>query len=479
MNIKRAKQEMKDTVEAYLLKDRYGEYCIPSAGQRPVLLMGPPGIGKTQIMEQIARECGINLVVCTIPRPSGQQHSSTGYPISESIASVYEKIEETGIQEGILFFDGIDCVSETLAPVMQQFFQCKTLGKQGLPKGWLLAGAGNLPEHRKAVWEFDVATLDRMKQIRVQEDFGVWKEYAYEAGIHGAVISYLNTHREDFYRMETGEEGRAFVTARGWEDLSQLLYVYEKLGKTVDWEVVIQYIQYGKTAKDFANYLELFEKYKAQEQIEAVLRGSFDTSVSERLRLASSDEKFSVVGLLLAKLSEDFREYHEMDLFAAMLIENLKQWKQDLSGERTAGQALKDRISRQNQELERKKLAGQVTREQEYTVRKVLEVLEGYRETVATMEILGEEKVVIFAAVRRSFQEEIQNRKTQTEYVRERLQKAFAFLEQTFGDGQETAVFVTELNINPYALAFISENGCDGVQACCPLYTDTGDNYDK
>ena len=56
MNIKRAKQEIKDTIEAYLLKDEYGAYVIPQIRQRPVLLLGEPGIGKTQIMEQIAKE---------------------------------------------------------------------------------------------------------------------------------------------------------------------------------------------------------------------------------------------------------------------------------------------------------------------------------------------------------------------------------------------------------------------------------------
>ena len=53
MNIKRAKNEIKDAIEAYLLKDAYGNYQIPAVWQRPILLMGPPGIGKTQIMEQL------------------------------------------------------------------------------------------------------------------------------------------------------------------------------------------------------------------------------------------------------------------------------------------------------------------------------------------------------------------------------------------------------------------------------------------
>ena len=52
MNIKRAKEEIEHTVKAYLAKDALGEYAIPAIRQRPILLMGPPGIGKTQVMEQ-------------------------------------------------------------------------------------------------------------------------------------------------------------------------------------------------------------------------------------------------------------------------------------------------------------------------------------------------------------------------------------------------------------------------------------------
>ena len=56
MNIKQAKQEITNTLKAYLAKDQLGNYLIPTVRQRPVLLMGPPGVGKTQIMEQIAAE---------------------------------------------------------------------------------------------------------------------------------------------------------------------------------------------------------------------------------------------------------------------------------------------------------------------------------------------------------------------------------------------------------------------------------------
>ena len=192
MNIKRAKEEIKDTIEAYLLKDENGEYVIPSIRQRPVLLIGPPGVGKTQIMEQISRECRVGLISYTITHHTRQsavglpfiekkmygdrEYAVTEYTMSEIVASIYNRMEETGLKEGILFIDEINCVSETLAPTMLQFLQCKTFGSHKIPEGWIIAAAGNPPEYNKSVREFDVVTLDRIKRIDVEPDLAVWKD---------------------------------------------------------------------------------------------------------------------------------------------------------------------------------------------------------------------------------------------------------------------------------------------------------------
>ena len=108
MNIKQAKQEIIDTVQAYLLKNEYDEYVIPRVHQRPVLLLGAPGIGKTQIMEQAARECGVALVAYTITHHTrqsaiglpfiskkeygGREYSATEYTMSEIVASIYDQM---------------------------------------------------------------------------------------------------------------------------------------------------------------------------------------------------------------------------------------------------------------------------------------------------------------------------------------------------------------------------------------------------
>ncbi len=78
MNIKQAKEEIQRAIQAYLLKNEFDEYMIPRVRQRPVLLMGAPGIGKTAIMEQVARECGVALVSYSITHHTRQ--SAIGLP---------------------------------------------------------------------------------------------------------------------------------------------------------------------------------------------------------------------------------------------------------------------------------------------------------------------------------------------------------------------------------------------------------------
>ena len=200
-------------------------------------------------------------------------------------------------------------------------------GNQKVPDGWIIVAAGNPPEYNKSVRDFDVVTLDRMKKIDVEADYEVWKEYAYQAGIHPAILAYLEIRKEYFYRMETTVDGKAFVTARGWEDLSQLLKVYEELGKDIDREVVFQYLQHLKIAKDFANYYELYKKYKEDYGIERILKGQWNQETIGRLKFAAFDEKLSVVGLLNGKLSEMFAESYRQDAYVTELFGWLKQLK--------------------------------------------------------------------------------------------------------------------------------------------------------
>ena len=461
MNIKRAKQEIKDSIEAYLAKDEFGEYLIPAIRQRPILLMGAPGIGKTQIMEQIARECKVGLVSYTITHHTRQSavglpfikektfgqetFSVTEYTMSEIIASVYEKMEKTGLREGILFIDEINCVSETLAPMMLQFLQGKTFGNQKVPEGWVIVTAGNPPEYNKSVREFDVVTLDRIKRIDVQPDFEVWKEYAYEQGIHPAVISYLELRRKNFYRMENTVDGRIFATARGWEDLSRLIQVYETLDKEVDREVVYQYIQHPMIAKDFAAYLALYNKYKTDYAVEDLLQGKWTPITLGKIRNASLDEHLSIVGLLNGKLSQLFADCYFMDAYVTKLYGYMTEYRDNLPE-----MTLESIYKKAENDFQTAKKSELLTKNEE----KVFIRTVNFFENEISEKDTYEQAKTAFAEVADSLE-------TQIEYTSQTLQNVFDFMEAAFGDSQEMVAFITELNTNYYSLWFIRENGSD------------------
>ena len=152
MDIQQAIGQVEGAVRAYVAKDGRGLPLIPTHMQRPVFLYGPPGVGKTAIVAQVASELGINLVSYSITHHTrqsalglpmivhntfdGVEYGVSEYTMSEIIADVYRAREESGVAEGILFLDEVNCVSETLAPAMLQFLQYKVFGTHRLPEGW-------------------------------------------------------------------------------------------------------------------------------------------------------------------------------------------------------------------------------------------------------------------------------------------------------------------------------------------------------
>lgn len=478
MNIKRTREEIKNTIEAYLRRDEYGMYEIPTVRQRPILLLGSPGIGKTQIMEQIARECEIGLVSYTIThhtrqsaiglpfiskrRYGDQEFDVTEYTMSEIVAAIYEKMEQTGLSEGILFLDEINCVSETLAPAMLQFLQCKSFGNHKIPQGWVIVAAGNPPEYNKSVREFDVVTMDRVKKIEVEPDFEVWKEYAYQQGLHGAVVSYLNIRKQNFYQMETTVDGRNFATPRGWEDLSTLIQVYEKLGRTVDREVVVQYIQFPKIAKDFANYLELYGKYRTDYQIEEILRGNLDEILLKKVAHASFDERLGVLGLLISRVNEVLKSSVQTENYIEMLFAALTEYK-DLTGtveEGLDGQQLFSNVyNKFNLEYTNRKKAELLSCEEDRIYQRTREVLERFQQVLRMESIQASDQA--FARIKGLFEQEQETFEKDQREALQVVEYVFDFLEGAFGNSQEMVMFLTELNSNSYSVSFLQECECE------------------
>ncbi len=476
MNIQAAKDQIKDTIEAYLERDEAGLYAIDPLHQRPIFLVGAPGIGKTAIIEQIAQELGLGAVSYSmthhtrqsalgLPRIvhkdfEGFEFEASEYTMSEIVGAIYDYMERTGEKRGILFLDEINCVSETLYPSMLQFLQFKTFGRHRVPEDWVIVCAGNPPEYNKSVHEFDVVTLDRLREIDVEPDYGAWKRYAAEKGLHPAVTTFLEAKPDCFYTVESKPGGgKSFVTARGWEDLAEVIALYEQLGKACDRDLFVQFLRDDDIADRFAVYYELFQKYRSDYQVASILEGNPSAEILERARRAQFDERVALLGLLLDALGTRCAEALRAEAVAIALRDELRGAKPLLLEGAAIEEAVGVPLRRREAELERRVAAGTVKAEDRRRENLVLKVLRGILAACALEGCTAGPDA--FAVANRLYRVEVDAIEPQVQAVQGALDGAFDFLERAFGNGREMVVFVAELSTRLATTQFIAHFGSD------------------
>ena len=476
MNIKDAKEEIRNAIYTYFTKNEYGEYEIPIEKQRPVFLMGPPGIGKTAVMEQIAQELGVGLVSYSMSHHTrqsalglpfivkknygGAEYSVSEYTMSEIIASVYDMIEDTGLKEGILFLDEINCVSETLAPAILQFLQYKVFGRHQVPYGWIVVTAGNPPEYNNSVREFDIVTWDRLKRIDIDPDYDAWKEYAVNAGVHPAITTYLDIKKTDFYKIESTLDGKTFATARGWTDLSATMRIYERRGFPITEGLVGQYIQNKQIAKDFAIYYDLFNKYRSDYQVDKILDGEDDIDIRTRAKKAKFDERLSLLGLLLDAISAKLKIVCLAEDVITELIPLLKTVRAALANPSANATAeLTAQIEKINSTIEIGKRASTLSLDRLHTLNRVLDALkDNLSRFDGTQSATGEEA---FAIIKSDFDGRVAELKKMALDARQKITNLYNFCDGVFGESKEMIILATEMTINQYASRFISRYGSE------------------
>lgn len=471
MNIQEAKNQVKYSVISYLSKDEFGEYKIPVERQRPLFLVGPPGVGKTEIISQVAEEMDIALVSYSMTHHTrqsalglpfimekeygGEAFRTTEYTMSEIIASVYDKMKETGKSEGILFLDEINCVSETLAPSMLQFLQMKIFGRHSLPSGWVVITAGNPLEYNNSAREFDLATLDRLKRIDVEPELAPWLIYAKSTGVHSAVLNYLEIKKEDFYSIRLTVDGKLFVTARGWVDLSEMIYLYEQNNIEINIALVSQYIQDERIARDFTAYYDLFFKYRKEYDIVSILAGTYGNDIVSKLKDSNFDERITIIRLLGDALGADFREEYLKSAVIERVAGLIKKQREELVAvNNNEAAAIIDGIAEDIiKELKQAKKAHSVTKINERIAR--VSVIELKKISKSIPEADENAKEVITDSMMTLNDE----KKSLVKSISEKLDNAFHFVENAFGDDNEMTIFVRTLTEDKYSAGFLAKYG--------------------
>lgn len=283
--VEKAKQAVKQAVAGYLHKNESGCYVMKERNRLPLYLEGAPGIGKTELVEQVANELRLgflsfslvhhtrnSLLGLPVIETLENNDKYTTYTISEIIAGVQKQVA-AGHKEGILLLDEFPCMSETIMPTMLAFLQTKNIGEHHLPEGWVIVLCGNPPKFNKAARRFDSAVLDRLRKIEIEFDPTCFIEYGKSIGLEPIILSYLELHPDHAYRCQEKSGIIELVTCRGWENLSHAIRVYRELGQEPDADCVLQFIKSEEICRSFVSYVQQCALGLSKKEMEEILDG--------------------------------------------------------------------------------------------------------------------------------------------------------------------------------------------------------------
>jgi hypothetical protein len=198
--------------------------------KRPLFLWGPPGIGKSELVEGIAAELGGLMIDLRL----GQMEPTDirGIPFYNKEKNVMEYAppidlpdEETASQYPIvvLFLDEMNSAPASVQAAAYQLILNRRVGKYKLPDNVVMVAAGNRESDKGVTYRMPTPLANRFIHQEMKVDFASWQEWAVMNKIHKDVVGYLSFAKQDLYDFDAKSASRAFATPRSWSFVSQLL----------------------------------------------------------------------------------------------------------------------------------------------------------------------------------------------------------------------------------------------------------------
>lgn len=186
------------------------------------MLWGAPGIGKSSIVKQTAKELGINLVDLRLPQLEPPDLRGIPVPNRETKRADWyypEYLPTDG--EGILFLDEIEKSTVAVKNAALQLVLDRKIGSYVLPDGWSIVCAGNREDDGAFSQQLGSALANRMMHFQVEADYDAWLQWARVNGINDGILGYLAFRPDHLYHYDPGVN--AFPSPRTWEMANLML----------------------------------------------------------------------------------------------------------------------------------------------------------------------------------------------------------------------------------------------------------------
>jgi SpoVK/Ycf46/Vps4 family AAA+-type ATPase len=206
---------------AHLLTILEREFTSASEGHHtPVMLWGPPGVGKSQMVAQVAARHDAPVIDIRLSQMEPSDLRGIPFRVDEivewAIPALLPDTERHGAR-GILFLDEINAAPPAVSAAAYQLILDRRLGEYKVPNGWAIFAAGNRQGDRGVTYTMPAPLANRFSHFEVDTNLDDWVAWAYRNDIDERIIGFLRFRPELLFDFDPAHNPIAFPSPRSWE----------------------------------------------------------------------------------------------------------------------------------------------------------------------------------------------------------------------------------------------------------------------
>ena len=272
--------------------------------KRPIFVWGGPGIGKSEVIHQIAKNIDAHVIdirlslweptdIKGIPYFNSKENNMVWAQPSE----LPTKAEAKKHKNIVLFLDEMNSAAPSVQAAAYQLILNRKVGQYELPDNVLICAAGNREADKGGVYRMPAPLANRFIHLEMKPEFDDWFEWAVEHNIHKDVVGYLTFSKKDLYDFDPKSPSRSFATPRSWSFVSELLSddldentVTDLVSGAVGEGLAVKFMAHRKVASELPNPSEILEG-KITEMKSKEISAMYSLTVSLCYELKEANDK--------------------------------------------------------------------------------------------------------------------------------------------------------------------------------------------
>ncbi|SMP86106.1 ATPase family associated with various cellular activities (AAA) [Epsilonproteobacteria bacterium SCGC AD-308-E02] len=290
----------------------------------PTFLWGAPGIGKSSIVKQIAKDKAIGFIDLRLALMDPTDLKGIPFYDKESHTALWAPpafLPREG--EGVLFLDELNSAPPSVQASAYQLILDRKVGEYELPKGWAIVAAGNREGDRGVTYRMPSPLANRFVHFEMEVDVNDWRYWAYQNSVDERIISYITFKNEHLFTFDAKSDVKSFATPRSWEYVDSILksnikeeLLLDCLSGAIGREVSVGFLSFAKVMNKLPDIQAILASGSGEYSDEVDVLYALSTGlVSALLKDNTKDNLENLLNYSLELKSE----------FAVMVVQDLQR----------------------------------------------------------------------------------------------------------------------------------------------------------